>query len=513
MKYIGIIVFVIVANLTFSQSYFNERFNFQYPWEFDGSVNAIEISDGYIVNGATGDSLASFWHRLAIAKVDFEGNLLWTKTWGDTISRYFFADRGSLISSNNAYYSTGSKKTNFNNDISYSESFLTKYNSSFDTLWTSYFSKVNAPYDTVYICRNFIDTDDGFIFTGTFQRDEYQTIGTFLIKTDTLGNKIWERIFTDSTHYIHGVSIIQTSDGGYAIGNYRWVLGPYGVSIGDPYIIKTDNLGNVEWELNVGGPYQDGSAILCNSPSGKIICASRIDVDSIYYDIYKSRVQLLEISNNGIIVAQNQYCDPLIHRTVTNIKSTQTNGYIVSGKTNETDFETEPFTMGYLLRVDSSYDSIWYRQYGICMGADSHNTLYDVLPTSDGGFLGAGYCLPVLPDTGTQDVWIIKVDSMGCTTPWDCWVNTEEIENDNNHSEVSVYPNPTKSVLNIDFQLVIGIKNVTIELFSINGKPIMRLNNLKHNNKIDVSELNSGIYIYIITSNKYVKTGKILVSK
>ncbi len=186
-KTITYLLLSIIYCTAFSQDYFNNRYNFEFPWAFDGSINAMEVDGGYIVNGATGDSLNYLWNRIAIAKIDYEGNKLWSKTWGDTTSLYYFADRGSLIYANNAYYSTGSKAFYADTFPNLSNSYLIKYNDDFDTLWCNYFANVEYPYDTTtYVSRNFIYSDNAFVFSGNMQHEGYNRIKTLLIKTDYL---------------------------------------------------------------------------------------------------------------------------------------------------------------------------------------------------------------------------------------------------------------------------------------------------------------------------------------
>ncbi len=77
---------------------------------------------------------------------------------------------------------------------------------------------------------------------------------------------------------------------------------------------------------------------------------------------------------------------------------------------------------------------------------------YDVIPTSDNGYISCGYVYPVLPDTGTQDVWVVKVDSTGCESPTFCWVGVKELPVAPHPGEIIVFPNPADEVFTINFQ-------------------------------------------------------------
>ena len=135
MKVLAISFLFLITSTLNGQLYFNERFGFGYDHVFDGAVNCMEVEGGYIINGVTGHSLDPYWHQLGIAKIDYTGNELWKKTWGDTISRWFYADRNSLQRVNESYYSFGTNTT-YSESGSLYEIIMIKYDSDFDTIFT-----------------------------------------------------------------------------------------------------------------------------------------------------------------------------------------------------------------------------------------------------------------------------------------------------------------------------------------------------------------------------------------
>lgn len=543
MKVFLIVLFVGFSNVILSQNYFNERFGFSDYLLPDAALNIMEIEDGYITNGGTGSELSPYWFRIGIAKYNLTGELQWTKTWGDTISIWYYATGGAFIKHMDASFTVGSKRS-FYDDYSHSETVLIKYNQNFDTIWTSTYGKKNYPYDSSYIARNFVGIENGFAVVGTLvirtdssgfylpaseiaftnnvavpspNVEYYYYHEPYLLIIDSLGDVKYEYNYPDSGYFFHGNSLIQTSDGGYAIGAYKHIIGNYGMSIGDPIVLKTDSLGNKEWELNLGGPYQDGTAILCNSGDGNIVAVSRYDIDSIFHDKYLSRVQLTKISNDGNIIWNKLLGDKELWSGPTNLRRDSSGGYIISGKTADNSWPDEPFDMGFLLRTNSEGDSLWYRKYAVLWDNSSGNYLYDVIPTSDGGFLGAGYCLPAGEDTGTQDAWVIKLDSLGCTSPTDCWVGQEEVvwvtkEMD---SQIKLFPNPAQNW----FEVEIG-KNketdsdFTVEVFDLFGRLIaeVKIPKGKKSIRFYVSDWNRGLYLVrVIGKDGIIGSGKVVI--
>jgi hypothetical protein len=71
---------------------------------------------------------------------------------------------------------------------------------------------------------------------------------------------------------------------------------------------------------------------------------------------------------------------------------------------------------------------------------------------------------------------------------------------------IQVYPNPVADLLYVN-----GLKNVQLNIFSVDGKQVMSLNDFS-GNRIDVSELNGGIYVlHILTADGNLIRKKIVV--
>jgi hypothetical protein len=71
----------------------------------------------------------------------------------------------------------------------------------------------------------------------------------WLIRTDSIGDTIWTRTFSDDS-FQNAASAQQTADGGYMVAGWTW---PYS---GSPqcYLIKTDAGGDTLWTKTIGKP-------------------------------------------------------------------------------------------------------------------------------------------------------------------------------------------------------------------------------------------------------------------
>ena len=229
-------------------------------YNYDGSYGhgdqyIQQTSDsGYIITGFTrsyGASVDS--NDIWLIKTDASGDTLWTKTYGGIRHEFghsiqLTSDGGYIITGYTTSYGAGS-----------SDVWLLKTDASGDTLWTKTYG--GTDYESGYSARQ--TSDGGYIITGCKNPGTGIT-DVWLIKTDSLGNTLWTQTYggTDSDW---GHSVQQTSDGGYIITGKTSSYGP----LEKVYLIKTDTIGNKVWDKTFGGV--GGSCVQQTQDSGYII--------------------------------------------------------------------------------------------------------------------------------------------------------------------------------------------------------------------------------------------------
>ena len=152
-------------------------------------------------------------------------------------------------------------------------------------------------------------------------------------------------------------------------------------------------------------------------------------------------------------------------------------------------------------------DSLWMHTYENLHGPYSDNYLYDIAPTNDGGFIAVGALSPVQPDTGQQDIWILRVDSNGCEIA-NCVINSiGEINYSNASDGFGVYPNPSTGRFYFKNSKYEDIEK--IEVYSYTGQCAFMSTGNKE--EIDLSSYDTGIYFYkILTKEKTLWQGKMM---
>jgi len=496
-----ILVFSQIGNIASSQSvYFNNRYYLNEPDIWSGALNAIEVDSGYIVTGTTGDSLNEYWLVVAIMKIDQLGNKQWIKLLRDSISEYDNGQPGSLIKTFDCNYAFSGTSRNYENSM-IDRATLWKLDTNWNLIWNKEYGNIDNIADTMNYGRQVKQTvDSGYIIGGEQYYSSSRAISKMLIiRTDKYGNKEWESTFGYSGNVINrGYSVTQTTDSGFAIGGYKYTPGHS--ETGDPIVIKTDSLGNQQWTKNLGGPIKDNKAMLCLDYDGNILVGTNYGDEMSGDDVY-SRINIIKLDNEGNIIWNKKYGKSMIYNYLLNILVLSDSNIIAVG----TIPSTFPHTVGWLLKVSNNGDSLWYREYDILHGNQSMNQLNDVIETSDNGLLSCGYVFPMQPDTGTQDAWIIKLDSIGCDTPGcDTTVAIPEIAYKNTEGELYIYPNPAYSILNIEYPIMNDECRSIISIYDVFGRKVKEVEVPKGQQQlnVNVSKWRNGLYIAVLKDDK-----------
>jgi hypothetical protein len=249
------------------------------------------VDGGYIICGVLGTIENS--GQIYLIRIDSLGDSLWSKTFG---KQYFDCGYSVNQTTDGGYIITGSIKTN--DDITDSgEVCVIKTDSLGDTLWTRLFGRSES--DIGYSVHQTVD--GGYIITGyTASFSTYSDKDVYLIKLDSLGDTLWTQTYGDSLDDV-GYSVLQTSDGGYVICGATASTD----SSSDPldcYLFKTDAIGNKLWSKRFGGFDEDaGYSVHSTADGGYIITGYTGSFGAGQKDVYavKTKAMLNLISPCG----------------------------------------------------------------------------------------------------------------------------------------------------------------------------------------------------------------------
>jgi hypothetical protein len=96
-------------------------------------------------------------------------------------------------------------------------------------------------------------SDGGYAIAGETYSFGAGEADVYVVKLDANGNLQWTKTIGGPDPE-EGSSLIQTSDGGYAIAGYTI---SFGAGEADVYVVKLDANGNLQWTKTIGGPGGD----------------------------------------------------------------------------------------------------------------------------------------------------------------------------------------------------------------------------------------------------------------
>ena len=379
-------------------------------------------------------------------------------------------------------------------------------------------------------------TDGGFIYTGYIADPVSGYSNVYVSKVNNTGDTIWTNMFNNDDKD-RGKSIRQTIDGGFIIAGFTCDSMWYDC---DVYLIKIDNMGNMEWYKTIGGPDRDQAyCIEQTSDSGFIILGSTFSYGNGYRDIY-----LIKTDENGETLFTKTYGGSNTDNAYS-VKQTNDGGYIIAGET--ISFDQGQFYNIYLVKTDSVGDTLWTKRYGgegstwevaksivqtndgdymitgltESLGGPNGNVLVmkvsatgdllwmqayggsgtdwgkSIQQTNDGGFIIAGHTSSY---SSSSDVYLIKLNDLGTSDTHDKLIS----------DELRIYTNPDKNTLNIRIRYKTKIEIINLDGKIIYDKTIQGQNDLL---SIDISDVPKGLYLIKFINEKNSYTEKIIIIK
>ncbi|UCG30040.1 MAG: hypothetical protein JSV53_11170 [candidate division WOR-3 bacterium] len=261
-----------------------------------------------------------------------------------------------------------------------------------DTLWTKTYgwgdfdgaSSICPTFDGFYVVTGFVNGSD--IWVGC---------DLWLLKLNAQGDTLWTRTYGGSQNDV-GNKIIETSDHGYAILGETESFGTGNVDI---WLLKTNGTGDTTWTRTYGGVGWEGASSVQQTPDGGyIIVGSTASFGAGYADVY-----IIKTDADGITEWTRTYGGANWDGAFS-VEVAAVGGYIVAGQTASSGAGN---TDAWLLRTDTTGDTLWTRTYG---GSDA-DEFRSIAETSSDRIVLAGQTKS--SGSGDFDVWLTEVDLGG----------------------------------------------------------------------------------------------------
>lgn len=426
--------------------------------------------NGYILAGST-TSFGAGNEDVYLIKTNTNGDTLWTRTFGTPNSDYALNVQQTT---DNGYIVAG-VTSNFSSSWDF---YMVKTNVNGDTLWTKKYGGVNA--DVNYSMQQ--TTDNGYILTGSTSSFGAGGDDVYLIKTNSTGDTLWTKTYGGSSNEI-GYSVRQTTDGGYIVAG---LTTSFGVGNEDVYLIKTNSLGDTLWTKTFGGANMDyANSIRQTSDGGFIITGYTESFGGGNGDAY-----LIKTDVNGSMLWTRTYGTTNTDESY-DVHQTIDGGYAISGYIGG-------FGVGsiYLIKTDPNGNGGGCNEYvaNTIVGTTTTQIMIPATQVASGGIV----------NTTNSVIGRGGIVTTLCTT-----VGMNEI---NNHTTISVYPNPFISFTTI--QLNLTINNGELNIINVYGQQIKKIKNISGQTiTLNRDNLSSGLYFIRVTQdNKVIATDKLIIT-
>jgi hypothetical protein len=390
------------------------------------------ILGGYSISNISGDKtencigLFDYW----IVKIDSVGNIQWQNTIGGNGFDYLesiaqSADGGYILGGRSISTISGDKTENCMNE----DYWIVKTDSLGVIQWQNTIGGSEKDW-----LQSIVQTfDGGYILGGSsssnISGDKTENSNGFvdywIVKTDSLGNIQWDNsIGGDASEEL--TSIVQTADGGYILGGWSTsgISGDkteIGGGYTDYWIVKTDSLGIIQWQNTIASDGPDELESIAQTFDGGYIMGgyswSNISGDktesSQGYDDY----WIVKTDNLGIIQWQNTIGGSGVD-ALFSIAQTTDSGYILGGvsisnisgdKSENNNGDTDYW----IIKTDSIGNIQWQNT----IGGNGSDYLYTITQTSSGEYILAGNSESnnssdkTENSNGDYDFWIMKITS------------------------------------------------------------------------------------------------------
>ncbi len=334
----------------------------------------------------------------------------------------------------------------------------------------------------------------------------------WVTRVDSVGNVIWSKRYggnlTDALY-----SITRTADGNYVcVGQSNSTDSSFSVNHGanDYWIIKIDTVGNLLWQKIYGGSSSDDVYKVIDAGNNNIMISGSTssfngDVIGNHSTAGGSDVWMLKLDSVGNVIWKNCFGGSSLEFNRTMMK-TSDDMIVVTATSTSMDGDlvgVVGYSGTWIFKIDSSGTMIWSRRCGSNGGeypptsiASYNSKTFYVLnhPLHSGGNVSTFY-------GGFNDIWLASITDTS---------NALGVQSVYESDFARIYPNPATSSIMISSNSQIG--NL-IELYNSQGILLTSKLSNEQTELIDLSHYPEGIYFVKVSNDSQLLTRKIIKSQ
>jgi hypothetical protein len=356
---------------------YDDGFNLTYPYSNSGSssTEVIQTSDGgYAIIGWTSNITTYDTDGIYIVKMDFAGQLQWSKVLGESSSGtgrsiVETSDRGLLAFGNtNAFNARGDQ-----------DLYVAKLDVNGNLLWNKTYGGPNDD-SSVQVIRA---ADGGYALLSQISSPvDYTPLYTQVIKIDAGGNTQWNKTYSASAVGLGGY-LMQANDGYLVAG-----LLDTQNNAQDFLLFKINSAGTLLWNKTYGGSIDDFASFISQTSDGGYLLAGKTNPIGSYFD-ENQQILMVKVNANG-----DMQWNRTIHTATgstdvvyqySDAAQTLDGGYAFIGFNLTLDnFRANAI----LTKTDTLGNIQWTKTFG---AAGVEAFLSDIVQTRDGGYALVGF--------------------------------------------------------------------------------------------------------------------------
>lgn len=467
MKSLSLLLTIIMPLSLFSQARFSKLYD--YNDDIQVAFTILEQSDaGYLVGMKT-KGVEYSDNKILLFRLDASGDVVWQN---EIYSEGFiyYLDFGSMLRLPDGNYLLGGAIKELATELH--NVFLIKTDTIGNVLW----EKRYGAGDKNDFFGNFALTPDSAHIQVCGQTRRTDPSGNiWLFQTDLEGEVTWDKEIS-SSGWQHGQHLAMLNDGSFYMAVH------YGAVDNFQYkVYRINASGQTLWQKEVGTNYDDsGFSKVVALPDGSALFNGSVGTSN--WQIHHAYVA--KLSPSGGIVWEKNYHTGFSSYAFAQPVILSDGSVVLSGGVYLDSLNPALYVRFW--KINAEGDVLWEQVH--YYNSSLPNYIYHQIGTSDGGFAGVGFTHA--PGTTFQDTWVLKLDSEGCLIE-NCTVSAVEPEEE---VMMDIYPNPATEevfvLLPDDFEAAMwNITDVYGQVLRVvathaQGSPV----------RIDVSQLPAGLY-------------------
>ena len=469
-------------------------------WEYNYGGSQYESGNGIIQNAAKEFIMCSVAHSSDndvsgnhgnsdywLVRLDSDGVMLNQKCIGGS----GYDDGRSVIPVSTGGYvflgaggsGDGDQSGNWGNSYDY---WIVKTDESFNIIWETNLGGndfdvpygVTETYDGGFVIAGLSRSSDGNV-SANYGEEDY-----WIVKVDSAGNLLWEKNFGGSD-FDEARAVIELVDhsliiAGFSSSSDGDVVTPKGNQ--DFWVLRLNEFGAFVWAFNYGGAATDIATALIEDITGNIMILGEtgsVNGDVSFNHGY-SDFWLIQINPEGLLLWEKSYGGTNLE-VPTSIMQTSDSGFVMAGRSKSSDGDVssnQGMEDYWIVKTDHDGNLEWEK----AVGGSLNDGAECVIQTADTGYAVVGYTESSNGDIsgnnyGIADSWVVKLHEPPV-------IGMKDISTDYLYK---LYPNPAHNEIYLNSSIQ------KIKIFDLAGALILNEQNL--NNKVDITEFQSGTYI------------------